>query len=142
MRTITMLCLLLAVLAGCNRNDVPQDVDDVLLEDGETREYTAPEEVGGYGETLSLDGTFDSTYAGARLSLSYYPDDNEFRGVTFFDGYFGPARNVAFEISLSNGVVLRPKPIKKLSYGDIVPVVFKASDEPFDTWSAIIKVDE
>ena len=142
MRTITILCLFAVpfVLAGCGRVEPLPPL--TLIPEGETRVYAAPDEVGGYGETLSRTGTFDYTYAGARVFSRYYPEDNEFRSWASFDGYFGPARNVVFEISLSNGEVLTSKPIKKLAYGDYVPIIFKVSDSTFESWSATISVDE
>ena len=139
MRTITILCLLLAVLAGCNRTEELPTPDPATL--GETRVYTVPEEVGKSGETLSPEGSFDDTYLGARVFLSYYPADNEFKGMVYNVTHF-TTRDVTIEVRLSNGTELRPKPLKRLKKGDFVPIVLKASDEPFTSWTGSIRASE
>ena len=131
MKAITIL-LLLVVLVGCSRNEPPEGY--------ETRVFTAPEDPGRYGETLTKDETFDDTYLGARLLLRYESDSNEFKGLAGYAGYFNPVRNFSFEVRLSNGVVLRSKTIKKL--GDAEMVALEAPDEPFDTWSVIILIGD
>lgn len=139
MRTITILCLLLAILAGCNRTEGLPTPDPATL--GETRVFTTPEEVGKSGETLSPEGSFDDTYLGARVSLAYYPADNEFNGAVYNLSGF-TTWDVTIEVRLSNGTVLRPKPVKKLKNGDVVPIVLKASDEPFTSWTGSIRASK
>ena len=132
MRTITILCLLFAVLAACNRDDGFPAPDPAAL--GETRTFAAPEVVGKNGEELPLDVSFDDTYWGARLFLSYYPGDREFRGMVFNVG--GTTRpEITVEVRLSNGTELRAAPVKRLKVGDFKPVALKAPDEPFTSWT-------
>ena len=81
------------------------------------------------------------TVWGARVSLAYYPADNEFRGMVYNVTY-STVRDVIIEVRLSNGTELRPKPVKKLKNGDFVPIVLKASDEPFTSWTGSIRASE
>ena len=141
MRTITttILCLLLAVLAGCNRTEGLPTPDPATF--GETRVYKAAEEVGKSGETLSPDGAFEDRYLGAGVSLSYFPADNEFKGALInFSGF--TTWDVTIEVRLSNGTVLRPEPVKKLKNRGVVPIVLKASEEPFTSWTGSIRASK
>ena len=141
MRTITILCLLLAILAGCNRTEGLPTPDPATL--GETRVFTTLEEVGKSGETLSPEGSFDDTYVWAHGCPwpTILPTMNSMaRSIT--SRASPTVRDVTIEVRLSNGTVLRPKPVKKLKNGDVVPIVLKASDEPFTSWTGSIRASK
>jgi len=93
------------------------------------------------GVELALDETYDRVRNGARLVLSYNPDNNSFNG--FVENTTNDTLNrVRVEVHLSNGVELGPTTPVDLAPGERKDIKFSAKNFEFDSWSAHPEVGE
>ena len=84
---------------------------------------------------LALDETYDQDRNGARLVLSFNPDDNSFNG--FVENTTGEnLERVRVEVHLSNGVELGPTTPVDLAPGEIQDIKLSAKNFEFDSWTA------
>ena len=87
------------------------------------------------GVELALDETYDQVRNGARLVLSYNPDDNSFNG--FVENTTGETlERIRVEVHLSNGVELGPTTPVDLAPGEIQDIKLSAKNFEFDSWTA------
>ena len=87
------------------------------------------------GAQYGMDETYDEVRAGARLSISYDRSSNTFTG-TVENTTGDTLKRVRVEVHLSNGIELGPTTPVDPAPGETADVALKASDQPFDTWSA------
>ena len=87
------------------------------------------------GTQLGLGDTYDAVRGGARLIIAYDRGRNAFVG-TVRNVTNGALERVRVEVHLSNGIELGPTTPMDLAPGQVVDVVLKASEQPFESWSA------
>jgi hypothetical protein len=87
------------------------------------------------GVELARDETYDQVRNGARLVLSFNPDNNSFNG--FVENTTGETlERVRVEVHLSNGVELGPTTPVDLAPGEIQDIKLSAKNFEFDSWTA------
>ena len=79
--------------------------------------------------------SYDETRAGARLLLTYDPDQDAFVG-TVENTTDNLLDQVRIEVHLSNGVELGPTTPRDLPAGQTGAIFLPADGEQFQTWSA------
>ncbi|MFL7892812.1 MAG: hypothetical protein ACK2UM_10305 [Anaerolineales bacterium] len=93
------------------------------------------------GTDLNLDQVYDQIHDGARLFLSYQPDDNSFIG--FIENTTdGTLERVQVIVLLSNGVQLGPTEPADLAPNERRDVKLSAKNIVFSGWIAESKVGE
>jgi hypothetical protein len=93
------------------------------------------------GTDLNLDQVYDQIHDGARLFLSYQPDDNSFIG--FIENTTdGALERVQVIVLLSNGVQLGPTEPADLAPNERRDVKLSAKNIVFSGWIAESKVGE
>ncbi len=93
------------------------------------------------GVELSLDETYDRIRNGARLFLTYDPENNSFNG--FVENTIEETLNrVRVEVHLSNGVELGPTTPVDLVPGERIAIKLSAKNFEFDGWTAHPEVGE
>ncbi len=132
---------LVVVLVGCG-SDVGSDprLEYRALATEEATPVPSIEEYSTEGEWLDLDGTFFYAYYRAVLVLWYERDSNEFHGVVRTRSG-GTARDITIDVSLSNGMALETKRIKRLNTKTEKPlfIIIEVPDEPFTSWTARLR---
>ena len=84
---------------------------------------------------IARDGIYERIRAGARLSLSYDPATETFRG-TVANTTDAALSRVRVEVHLSNGTELGPTSPVDLAPGQTIDVTLDATGEAFSTWTA------
>ena len=128
------VCLAL-LLSSCGEGDSESAGHAAGEESGEHSEGA---ESGGGEESGTQYGkadSYDETRAGARLLVSYEPDEDAFVG-TVENTTDAVLDEVRIEVHLSNGVELGPTTPGDLRAGETVAVSLLANGENFETWSA------
>ena len=93
------------------------------------------------GIELALDETYDRARNGARLFLTYDPENNSFNG--FVENTTDDTlKRVRVEVHLSNGVELGPTTPVDLAPGEHKDIKLSAKNFEFDSWTAHPEVGE
>jgi len=93
------------------------------------------------GVELALDETHDRVRNGARLFLTYDPENNSFNG--FVENTTDDTlKRVRVEVHLSNGVELGPTTPVDLAPGERKDIKLSAKNFEFDSWTAHPEVGE
>ena len=124
------LCLVL-LLAGCGHGD--SDASEEHDGNESSGEHSEGAEESGTQYTKA--DTYDETRGGARLLLTYDPDQDAFVG-TVENTTDDLLDQVRIEVHLSNGVELGPTTPGDLPAGQTGEVILPADGEQFQTWSA------
>ncbi|MGW8226688.1 MAG: hypothetical protein ACWGOY_13190 [Anaerolineales bacterium] len=93
------------------------------------------------GSELKLDEAYERIHKGARLFLSYQPDDNSFIGFVE-NTTDGTLKQIQVIVQLSNGVQLGPTEPAVLTPGERRDVKLSAKNFEFSSWIAEPKVGE
>jgi len=93
------------------------------------------------GVELALDETYNRVRNGARLFLTYDPENNSFNG--FVENTTDDTlKRVRVEVHLSNGVELGPTTPVDLAPGERKDIKLSAKNFEFDSWTAHPEVGE
>ena len=140
------LCVVL-LLAGCGHGDSDageeHDGNEASGEHSEGAEASGEHSEGAEGSEGAEESgtqytkadTYDETRGGARLLLTYDPDQDAFVG-TVENTTDDVLDQVRIEVHLSNGVELGPTTPGDLPAGQTGEVILPADGEQFQTWSA------
>ena len=140
------LCVAL-LLAGCGHGDSDaseeHDGNEASGEHSEGAEASGEHSEGAEGSEGAEESgtqytkadTYDETRGGARLLLTYDPDQDAFVG-TVENTTDDLLDQVRIEVHLSNGVELGPTTPGDLPAGQTGEVILPADGEQFQTWSA------
>ena len=130
------LCVVL-LLAACGHGDSGAgDEHDGNESSGEHGEESSEGDEGEEsGTQYTKADSYDETRAGARLLLTYDPDQDAFVG-TVENTTDNLLDQVRIEVHLSNGVELGPTTPGDLPAGQTGEIFLPADGEQFQTWSA------
>ena len=130
------LCVVL-LLAACGHGDSGAgDEHDGTESSGEHSEESSEGDEGEEsGTQYTKADSYDETRAGARLLLTYDPDQDTFVG-TVENTTEDLLDQVRIEVHLSNGVELGPTTPGDLPAGQTGAIFLPADGEQFQTWSA------
>ena len=104
-------------------------------EDGEDGEHGSRGEGEESGEQIGREDTWDATWNGARLVLSFDPASNAFVG-TVENTTRQMLCAVRVEVHLSTGTELGPTERTDLPSGETIVVELPTAGEAFDSWTA------
>ena len=93
------------------------------------------------GTELGLDETYGRVRNGARLFLTYDPENNSFNGFVE-NTTDNTLKRVRVEVHLSNGVELGPTTPVDLAPGERKDIKLSAKNFEFDSWTAHPEVGE
>ena len=117
------------------RNESSGEHDERNESSGEHDESSEGDEGEESGTQYTKADSYDETRAGARLLLTYDPDQDAFVG-TVENTTDDLLDQVRIEVHLSNGVELGPTTPRDLPAGQTGEILLPANGEQFQTWSA------
>ena len=123
--TISLIAFVVFVMSSCSRTD------KLSVDEGEEESNTE----------LTLNETYDKVRNGARLILTYDPQNNSFKG-TVENTTNETLKQVRVEVHLSNGKELGPTPRTDLDPGEKIEVQLIATSTDFNGWTAHPEVGE
>ena len=127
--TVIVAFLSIIILCGCSGDD-----NTVQREkSGENNEES--------GTELALTETYDKVRNGARLILTYDPQNNSFNG-TVENTTKRILKKVRVEVHLSNGKEIGPTTPADLKPGEKRDITLSAKSKGFDRWNAHPEVGE